>query len=304
VKKLADWVLKILESPEEMLQVEELQRVVWPGSETEIVPGHLLITAAHNGGLAIGAYLPAEDGKALGQIIGFVFGFVGLYFTPDGPRPKHCSHILGVLPEYRNSGIGFALKRAQWQMVRHQGIDRITWTYDPLLSRNAHLNITRLGAVCNTYRRDTYGPLRDGLNVGLPTDRFEVDWWINTSRVRRRLSRRPRLQLDLAHFLAAGARIISPAQENEQGWMAPSPFRPSLAEIGLGAGAPLVLVEIPSDFLALKQADPELASNWRGYTRTLFEDLFERGYLVTDFVFLPGRLPRSYYVLSHGDSTL
>lgn len=304
MKKLADWVLKILESPEEMLQVEELQRVVWPGSETEIVPGHLLITAAQNGGLAIGAYLPAEDGKALGQIIGFVFGFVGLYFTPDGPRPKHCSHILGVLPEYRNSGIGFALKRAQWQMVRHQGIDRITWTYDPLLSRNAHLNITRLGAVCNTYRRDTYGPLRDGLNVGLPTDRFEVDWWINTSRVRRRLSRRPRLQLDLAHFLAAGARIISPAQENEQGWMAPSPFQPSLAEIGLGAGAPLVLVEIPSDFLALKQADPELASNWRVYTRTLFEDLFERGYLVTDFVFLPGRLPRSYYVLSHGDSTL
>jgi predicted GNAT superfamily acetyltransferase len=304
VKKLADWVLKILESPEEMLQVEELQRVVWPGSETEIVPGHLLITAAHNGGLAIGAYLPAEDGKALGQIIGFVFGFVGLYFTPDGPRPKHCSHILGVLPEYRNSGIGFALKRAQWQMVRHQGIDRITWTYDPLLSRNAHLNITRLGAVCNTYRRDTYGPLRDGLNVGLPTDRFEVDWWINTSRVRRRLSRRPRLQLDLAHFLAAGARIISLAQENEQGWMAPSPFQPSLAEVGLGAGAPLVLVEIPSDFLALKQADPELASNWRVNTRTLFEDLFERGYLVTDFVFLPGRLPRSYYVLSHGDSTL
>ena len=301
---MTDWVLKILESPEEMLQAEKLQRVVWPGSDTEIVPGHLLITAAHNGGLAIGAFLPSEDGEALEKMIGFVFGFVGLYFTPDGPRPKHCSHILGVLPDYRNTGIGFALKRAQWQMVRHQGIDRITWTYDPLLSRNAHLNITRLGAVCNTYLRDAYGPLHDGLNVGLSTDRFEVDWWINTQRVQRRLSRRPRLQLDLAHFLAAGAQIVSPAQDNEQGWLAPSSSFPPLTEMDLGADSPLLLVEIPSDFLALKQTDPALASAWRFHTRTLFEDLFQRGYLVTDFIFLPGRHPRSYYVLSHGDSTL
>jgi len=287
-----------------MLQIEELQRVVWPGSETEIVPGHLLITAAHNGGLAIGAFLPSEDGEALEKMIGFVFGFAGLYFTPDGPRPKHCSHMLGVLPEHRNTGIGFALKRAQWQMVRHQGIDRITWTYDPLLSRNAHLNITRLGAVCNTYQRDAYGNLRDGLNVGLSTDRFEVDWWINTQRVQRRLSRRPRLQLDLAHFLAAGAHIVGSAQENAQGWLVPSSSLASLPEMGLGAVSPLLLVEIPSDFLALKQADPNLASAWRFHTRTLFEDLFQRGYLVTDFIFLPGRHPRSYYVLSHGDSTL
>jgi predicted GNAT superfamily acetyltransferase len=74
--------------------------------------------------------------------------------------------------------------------------------------------------------------------------------------------------------------------------------------MGLGADSPLLLVEIPSDFLALKQADPNLASAWRFHTRTLFEDLFQRGYLVTDFIFLPGRHPRSYYVLSHGDSTL
>jgi predicted GNAT superfamily acetyltransferase len=301
---LTEWALKILESPEEMVLVEDLQRVVWSGNEIEIVPVHLLITAAHNGGLAIGAFLPAESGEERDRMIGFVFGFVGLYFTPDGPRPKHCSHMLAVLPEYRNTGIGFALKRAQWQMVRHQGIDRITWTYDPLLSRNAHLNITRLGAVCNTYQRDAYGNLRDGLNVGLASDRFEVDWWINTQRVQRRLSRRPRLQLDLAHFLAAGAQIVTPSQENTQGWLVPPPSLAPVPEMGLGADSPLVLVEIPSDFLALKQADPDLASAWRLYARTLFEDLFQRGYLVTDFIFLPGRHPRSYYVLTHGESTL
>lgn len=304
MKKLADWILKILESPDEMLAIEELQREIWPGSETEIVPGHLLVTAAHNGGLVIGAFLSSDGGESENKIIGFVFGFIGLYFTPDGPRPKHCSHMLGVLPEHRDSGIGFALKRAQWQMVRHQGIDRITWTYDPLLSRNAHLNISRLGAVCNTYRRDAYGSMRDGLNAGLSSDRFEVDWWINTPRVQRRLSRRPRRQLDLAHFLAAGAHIVSPARENLEGWLEPASSLSPLPEIRGEGNAPILLVEIPSDFQALRQTNPELASAWRFHTRSLFEDLFQRGYLVTDFIFLPGRQPRSYYALSHGDSTL
>ena len=102
-----------------------------------------------------------------------------------GRVPKHCSHIAAFIPNHRDSGVGFALKRAQWQMVRHQGLDHVTWTYDPLLSRNAHLNIARLGAVCSTYRRSEYGDMRDGLNAGLPSDRFQVDWWVNTKRVER-----------------------------------------------------------------------------------------------------------------------
>jgi predicted GNAT superfamily acetyltransferase len=128
--------LKILDTPEEMEMVEGIQRQVWTGNETEIVPAHILLTAIHNGGLAIGAFIN-EPEKNLEKLVGIVFGFPGLYFTPDGPRPKHCSHLCGVLPECRDLGLGFALKRAQWQMVRHQGLDRITWTFDPLLSRNA-----------------------------------------------------------------------------------------------------------------------------------------------------------------------
>ncbi|HEY7712740.1 MAG TPA: GNAT family N-acetyltransferase, partial [Candidatus Entotheonella sp.] len=104
--------------------MEELQRIVWPGSETDVVPAHMLITAIHNGGLVAGAFVDE-------QLIGFVFGFPGIEFTPDGPRPKHCSHMMGIHPKHRDTGVGFALKRAQWQMVRHQGVDHITWTYDP-----------------------------------------------------------------------------------------------------------------------------------------------------------------------------
>ncbi len=296
--EIKNWTLRILETPEDLLAVEDLQRLIWPGSEADLVPAHLLITAAHNGGLVIGAFIPGKQPGEKEQLIGFVFGFPGLYHTPDGPRPKHCSHMLGVHPDYRNRGLGFALKRAQWQMVRHQGLDRITWTYDPLLSRNAHLNITKLGAVCNTYLREVYGEMRDALNAGLPSDRFEVDWWINTERVNRRLSRRARLRLDLAHFLAGGAEILNPCRVSSSGW--PEPPEEYLSP----QGEPLVLVEIPDDFLSLKADDLDLALRWRLHTRVLFEDLFRRGYLVTDFVYLPGRHPRSYYVLSHGDSTL
>ena len=158
---MSEWNLRILESPAEMGEVEELQRLVWPGNETEIVPAHLLLAAVRGGGLVIGAF----DKAALPRLIGFVFGFPGFYLTPDGPRLKHCSHMLGVRPDCRDHGLGYALKRAQWQMVRHQGLDRVTWTYDPLLSRNAHLNIAKLGVVCNTYHREYYGEMRDGLNV-------------------------------------------------------------------------------------------------------------------------------------------
>jgi predicted GNAT superfamily acetyltransferase len=296
------WTFKILDTIAQLEGVEDLQRIVWPGSETDIVPGHLLITAVHNGGLVLGAYPSAEPGAPL---VGFAFGFPGIYSTPDGPRLKHCSHILAVHPEYRSQGLGFKLKRGQWQLVRKQGIDRITWTYDPLLSRNAHLNINRLGAVCNTYRREVYGEMRDGLNIGLASDRFEVDWWVNSQRVNTRLSSKARSKLDLGHFLEAEANIINQSQINDDGWVIPSWPKESLSLLAeIDAEPKILLVEIPADFLALKEADIELAKEWRAVSRQLFEDLFAQGYLVTDFVYHAGEFPRSYYVLSHGEGTL
>jgi len=282
-------VIKVLETPDDMASIEALQRDIWPGSETDIVPAHIMITAVHNGGLVVGAFV--DD-----RLVGFVFGFPGIEFTPDGPRPKHCSHMLGILPDQRDSGIGFTLKRAQWQMVRHQGIDHITWTYDPLLSRNAYLNIAKLGAVCNTYRRSEYGDMRDGLNAGLPSDRFQVDWWINTRRVERRLGKRPRRPLKLENFSKADLQpLYSPIATRETGsWLCPpehfSPLNGKLA-----------LAEIPSNFSRLKEADFALSRDWRFFSRELFEIAFDQGYIVTDFVYDQAR---SFYVLTHGESTL
>jgi predicted GNAT superfamily acetyltransferase len=272
-----------------MSALEALQRQVWPGSETDVVPAHLLITVVHNGGVVLGAF--ADE-----KLIGFVFGFPGLESTPDGPRPKHCSHMAGVHPDHRDHGVGFALKRAQWQMVRHQGLDHITWTYDPLLSRNAYLNIARLGAVCSTYRPSEYGDMRDGLNAGLPSDRFQVDWWINTTRVKRRLSKHPRPTLTLNHLTSVGVHPLYPLRPGSNGLSHPPEHVPPLDD-------QLIAAEIPFDFMALKAADFSLARDWRFFSREFFETAFAKGYIVTDFAFDKAST-RSFYILTDGESTL
>jgi predicted GNAT superfamily acetyltransferase len=183
-------------------------------------------------------------------------------------------------------------------MVRHQDLDHITWTYDPLLSRNAYLNIARLGAVCSTYRRAEYGDMRDGLNAGLPSDRFQVDWWLNTHRVNRRLGKRPRPTLKLSHLTRVGVHPLYALQKDDAGFPRPPEHVPALE-------TQLIAADIPPDLLALKAADFALARDWRFFTRELFETAFAKGYIVTDFVYDAGHgQPRSLYVLTDGESTL
>ncbi len=122
-------------------QAEIIQARIWSMPDTgDVVPLHVLLTAQKNGGLVAGAFVPS------GEMIGMLFGFVGL--TPDG-KPKHCSHLMGVLPGIRRQHIGQALKLFQRQYVLAQGIDLITWTFDPLEGVNASLNIARLGSITN-----------------------------------------------------------------------------------------------------------------------------------------------------------
>ena len=212
---MADFSIRSLKTIDEFHAAEDLQRVAWGSDELDIVPLHLLLTAAKNGGVVLGAF--AQD-----QLVGFVFGFLGTSdrYGPEAPaavKLKHCSHQLGVLPEWQSRGVGYALKVAQREAVRAQNLRLITWTFDPLESKNAHLNITKLGAVCNTYLRDYYGELHDDLNRGLATDRFQVDWWIAARRTEVRLSRkRPPLQLQ--HYLDVGALILNPVRWDERGF--------------------------------------------------------------------------------------
>lgn len=266
---MKDISIRSLHNSAEMHAVEAVQRQVWPGDNTSIVPSHLLLTAAHNGGLVLGAY-------AAEVLVGFVFGFVGTRPASGdagpGPRLKHCSHMLAILPAYRNQHIGMRLKWAQRQHVLHQGIELITWTYDPLEARNAHLNIARLGTVCHSYLQNLYGAMTDALNMGLPSDRFQVDWWIASPRVARRRQQPP--QPPAATVILP--HLLNPSQSGHP-W-------PHPATVTLSPTSSQVLVEIPPDFQNLKRTDASLALAWRLHTRELFTQLFAQGYTADSFI--------------------
>lgn len=284
----------MLHTPEELRSAEKLQELVWPGAPP--VPDHMLIAAGHNGGINIGAF---DNGK----LVGLAFGFVGIYQHDDETRIKHCSHVLGVDPEYRDQGIGFLLKHAQRQVVQKQGIELVTWTYDPLESRNAYLNIHKLGAICKINRRNEYGEMADALNQGLPSDRFEVEWWVNSRRVKVRMGGAERAKLTLEHYTEGDVRAINTTKLNQAGWPVPHQDQMDLIEDKFNR-PPIALLEFPADFQGMKAADPELAKDWRMYTRILFELFFHNGYVITDMVTEPGEPRRSYYVLSHGEAMM
>ena len=258
---------------------EALQRQVWEmPDDLEIVPLHLLVTVQRNGGLLLGAF----DGE---ELAGFVFGFPGI--SGDG-KLKHCSHMMGVAPGYQSRGVGFQLKLAQRELVLEQGIDLITWTYDPLESRNAYLNIHKLGCSCRIYVRDYYGPLSDGLSAGLPSDRFQVEWRIGSERVRRRLA-----------GVSSRRLLDGSVQVNETARTSAGHLVPGRANLELDA--PAIRFEIPADYQALKAADPAVALEWRLAVRGISEAYFAAGYTIVDFAH--HRTPdggHSYYVLEAG----
>jgi predicted GNAT superfamily acetyltransferase len=255
-------LIRPVESIAEYHACEEIQQIAWVMPHgIEIVPLHLLIAVQKQGGLLLGAF----DG---GNLVGFVFGFLGK--TREG-HLKHCSHMMGVLPQYRSQGIGYQLKVAQREAVLSQGLDLVTWTFDPLESRNAHLNIHKLGAVSRTYMRDLYGPMADGLNAGLPSDRLQVEWWIQSARVQRRLAGHVS-QVTPGALLQANPVTSGPTGH-------PAPVAPIL-----DASAPCIAVEVPVRYQAIKAADPELASQWRLVVRQVFETYFAAGYYATDYL--------------------
>jgi predicted GNAT superfamily acetyltransferase len=150
----------------------EVQKIVWQGSELEIVPHHIFLVARRIGGQVLGAF--DRD-----RMIGFLLAFPGLQ---PGRVYLH-SHMTAVLPSYQNHGVGRQLKLAQRTDALARGIALIEWTFDPLQFRNAYFNIVRLGAVVGQYLPNAYGQTTSSLDAGLPTDRLVAQWWISEPRV-------------------------------------------------------------------------------------------------------------------------
>jgi len=165
----------------EFSDVLRLQQVIWGFDDVELLPLRFLVVVSKVGGHVFGAY----DGD---QMIGFCFAIPGV---KQGGRPYLHSHMLGVLPSYRDTGIGRRLKLRQREEALSRGIQLIEWTFDPLELKNAFLNIERLGAIVRRYNVNQYGITASPLHGGLPTDRCIAEWWIDSPRVRAAVAGEP-----------------------------------------------------------------------------------------------------------------
>jgi predicted GNAT superfamily acetyltransferase len=149
-----------------------LQLEVWGYSDGDVIPRRVFVVAQRIGGQVIGAF----DRDTL---VGFAMSLPGY----RAGLPYLHSHMLAVLPQHRNAGIGRRLKLAQRDDAIARGFDLMEWTFDPLEIRNSHLNINRLGAIVRRYQADFYGPSSSPLQGGLPTDRLYAEWWLSSARV-------------------------------------------------------------------------------------------------------------------------
>jgi len=165
--------IRRLSHHDEFREVVSLQKTIWQFPDIELLPVRFLVVVSRVGGHVFGAY----DGD---RMIGFCFAIPGI--KPDG-RPYLHSHMLGVLPEYRNHSVGRKLKLRQRDDALARGIALIEWTFDPLELKNAFFNIERLGAIVRRYSENQYGSTGSPLHGGLPTDRCYAEWWIDTPRV-------------------------------------------------------------------------------------------------------------------------
>jgi predicted GNAT superfamily acetyltransferase len=150
----------------------ELQREAWGSADIDLMPTRYFITTTHIGGLVLGAF----DEERL-------IAFLNATPATRGGLVYWRSHMLAVLRSYWNSGIGAQLKIAQREHALQHGIQLIEWTFDPLESKNAHLNIRKLGAIVRRYYVNLYGITTSALQQGLDSDRVIAEWWLDRPRV-------------------------------------------------------------------------------------------------------------------------
>lgn len=157
----------------EFAEAVQLQQTIWGFEEIELLPVRLFVTATKVGGQAFGGF----DGS---RMIGFCLAIPGI--KPPEKVYLH-SHMLGVLKEYRDHGVGRMLKLAQREDAIRRGISLIEWTFDPLEIKNAYFNMERLGAIVRRFVFNQYGTTSSHLHGGLPTDRCFAEWHVNSDRV-------------------------------------------------------------------------------------------------------------------------
>jgi len=256
-------VIRQLNEAEQLIETGQLIRLTW---NMEPIPLHQALATIKNGGLILGAYMGEK-------MVGFTYSFPGF----AAGRFYLCSHLLAVLPPYRGKNIGELLKQEQAKLAQELGYSLIKWTFDPLESRNAHLNLNKLRARGVLYSPNHYGELTDDINKDLPSDRLIIEWSLNDQPLERTK------QID-EQFLLLKSDINQ------------SPVKTDIYRQLKTFNSEIYFIEIPTNIQVLKQGNIHLANQWRLATREVFITLFNRGYEATDII-LKGNDLSSYYVL-------
>lgn len=261
------WVMSVsLREPVSMQDYEGIlgvMREAWSMEESEVVPVHVLKAVNENGGFL-------RVAEVDGRIVGFVLALIG-YCEEHGYYLY--SHMLGVLPAYRGTGVALRLKLLQREWALSRGYDLVTWTFDPHQGRNARFNFGKLGVIARKFYENYYGELRDELNRGLPTDRFLVEWWVNSERVKRRI-----IGIDAPpSFREIESKAFFPVETVREGGFRKA-ARVKLAE------EELIALEFPYDITALRDADLDAAWRWKVLFREAVKFYLQHGYIVCEHV--------------------
>jgi len=234
-------------------QAVALQEQIWGADVRDTVPACVLQISQEVGGIAVGAFTPDND------LAGFVFGLTGF----RNGFPAHWSHILAVAIPWRDRGVGRILKEHQRELLLEMGVETMHWTFDPLESRNAHLNLNVLGATVERYVPHFYGETAvAATDTVIGTDRLVVRWYL---RGKRTPPAHPDLSLAVIPSTTRGAALGT---------------SDSLPD---ARSSSTVRIDAPADIQTLKSADPESAANWRRLTRRAFIHYLDAGYTVTEF---------------------
>jgi predicted GNAT superfamily acetyltransferase len=258
--------IRDLESFDDLKQVDAVEREVWGLADQDVTPLTLAIATKEVGSIWLGAF----DGN---HLVGFAFGFLG---HEHGRLIVH-SHMLAVRAPYQDFDLGYKLKvvqrdRALAIRLHDLSVTEMTWTFDPLQSKNAHLNFAKLGVISETYKVDFYGPETSSVLHRNRTDRLWVRWPLTSRRVNDRLQGRN----NRAEMLDTLRTLTPLIQFNGDG----TPVRGDLCA---AVQRQRIAIEIPGDIGAVEQRDPALAGKWRLETRWAFGEALNAGFFVAEF---------------------
>lgn len=239
-----------INSHNEFTLAEDIQISAWGMSERMVTPKEIMLAIQHNGGLVLGAF----DGN---KMVGVSIAFLGMR---DGKLFMY-SHQTGVSKEYQDRGVGYMLKQKQREICLERGIDLIAWTFDPLIARNAYLNLNKLGGIARNYLTNYYGTMNDSINFGWQTDRVICEWYIEEKMHK----------MIRYHAITDTSGALEAIVKSGE-W----PYIKCIDWV-IDKNASKVLIDIPYDITEIKRKDMSEAIRWREGIRDVFQRYFENG---------------------------